>query len=146
MYDFSGRFRIEQARFLLTKYFIVLKELASRMRNWACVLMRLKSHDKVWPKLHLLSLKILSHLKLEARMSFCWTNLTDVLRAYFTYVRHKLECLSLARLSSLVKCLRVRPVPTRMRHLSGAPLQAKASGLPWSRSRPGTKALAYWKH
>jgi hypothetical protein len=36
--------------------------------------------------------------------------------------RNKLECLSLASLFSLVKCLRVRPEPTQVKHLKGAPL------------------------
>ncbi len=36
--------------------------------------------------------------------------------------RNKLECLSLASLSSLVQCLQVKREPSRVKHLSGAQL------------------------
>ncbi len=45
-----------------------------------------------------------------------------LIRAKCTDFRNKLECLSLASLSSLVECLRVRTEPTRVKHFSGAPL------------------------
>jgi hypothetical protein len=37
-------------------------------------------------------------------------------------VRNNLECLSLASNSNLVECLRLRPQPTRVKHLRDAPL------------------------
>ncbi len=43
---------------------------------------------------------------------------------HFTIVRNKLECLSLAILSSLVQCLLVKQEPTLLKNLSGDLLQA----------------------
>ncbi len=42
----------------------------------------------------------------------------------------KLEYLSLASLSNLVKCLQIRPEPTWVKPLSGAPLQDRFLALP----------------
>jgi hypothetical protein len=42
----------------------------------------------------------------------------------------ELEYLSLAGLSSLVKCLQIRLEPTRVKPLSGAPLQDRFLALP----------------
>ncbi len=53
--------------------------------------------------------------------------------------------------SSLVYCLRVRPQPTRMKHLSVAPFSGRLLALPQKHSirleKPvGTNTLAYWAH
>ncbi len=68
-------------------------------------------------------------------------------KTQFTDFRNKLECFSLASLSILVKYLRVRPEPTQVKHLSGAPLQSCPRALPanirigWKGST-GTNTLA----
>ncbi len=66
-------------------------------------------------------------------------------------VPKKLKCLSLASLSSLVKCLRVRPEPNRMKHVSSAPLLGRPLASPANirlglKGLPPTSTLAYTAH
>ncbi len=51
-------------------------------------------------------------------------------KTLFTDIQNKLEFLSLASLSSLVYCWQVRPEPTWMKHLTGAPLKGRPLALP----------------
>jgi hypothetical protein len=59
--------------------------------------------------------------------------------------------LSLVSLSSQVLCLRVRPEPIRVKHLSGAPLYGRPLASPinirlgWT-GLPGTNTLAYYEN
>ncbi len=70
---------------------------------------------------------------------------------YFTNFCNKHECLSSANLSSLVKCLGVRLEPTRVKHLSGSPLQGRLLTFPtnirigWI-NLPGANTLAYYEN
>ncbi len=56
-------------------------------------------------------------------------NLAKLFMAVIYKFRKKLERLSLASLSSLVYCLWVKPEPTRVKHISGAPLLGRLPGL-----------------
>jgi hypothetical protein len=66
-------------------------------------------------------------------------------------VRDKLECLSLACISILVKSLWVRAEPTRFTHRSGALLKGRLLPLPknirldW-KGLPRTSTPAYYEH
>ncbi len=51
-------------------------------------------------------------------------------QCYKTFLSNKLECLSLASLSSLLSCLRVRLEPTQVRHISGTPLHGRLLASP----------------
>jgi hypothetical protein len=63
------------------------------------------------------------------------------------------ECLILARasLSSLVQCLQIKPEPSRVKNLSGAPFLGRLLALPvnirlgW-KGLLGTNTLAYCEH
>ncbi len=46
----------------------------------------------------------------------------NILQAYFTHVHDRLECFPPTDLSSQVLCLRVRMVPTLVKHFLGAQL------------------------
>jgi hypothetical protein len=76
-------------------------------------------------------------------LTFLWVKLI--------YDHNKLECLSLAGLSSLVSCFRVTTEPARVKHLSSRPLYGKLLVLPtnirlsWN-SFPGTGTLPYYEH
>ncbi len=67
---------------------------------------------------------------------------------YVMTVCNKLECLSLASLSSLVKCLLVRLELTGVKHVSGAPLYGMLLALPTTirLCLPVTYTLAYFEH
>ena len=57
----------------------------------------------------------------------------------------------ISSLSSLVYCLRVRPEPNRMKHLSGAPLYGRLLASPTNtrlgwKGLPGINTLAYYEN
>ncbi len=55
--------------------------------------------------------------------------LQKFLKSQFTNFDNKLECLSLASLSSLVKCFQAMLVPTQVKNLSGVLLLGKLLAL-----------------
>ncbi len=69
--------------------------------------------------------------------------LSNLFTAVITTFHNKLERLSLASLSSLVECLQVRPNPTRVKHLSGAPLKGRLLALP-TNIRIGSRVFYYF--
>ncbi len=77
-------------------------------------------------------------------------NVIGLLCMKFKNVQNKLECSYQAGLSSLVWCLKFRPEPTWVEHLSGAPLQSNLLALReyirlgW-KGLPGTNTPAYYK-
>jgi hypothetical protein len=61
----------------------------------------------------------------------------------------KLKCFSLASLSRIVQCLQVRQEPTKVKHLSGAPLWGRRLALHTNnrigwKGLPGANTLAYY--
>ncbi len=76
---------------------------------------------------------------------------TTLIYLLLTNGHKRLECLSLACLSSLVRCLKVKPEPTRAKHLLGALLWGRLRALltnirlGW-KGIPGTNHLAYRTH
>jgi hypothetical protein len=64
----------------------------------------------------------------------------NFLRPYFTNFRNKLECFSLASLSSIVSCFLAKQEPTLLKNFSGAPLLGRLLSLP-TNNRLGWKGF-----
>jgi hypothetical protein len=134
---------------------------AERRFDQLCVCVCLEAYSgnvRVWPILFILcfifSVLFLAfftltpfHTKFTFNFRHCYYTF---LRLQVTTFHYKLELLSLASLSSLVKCLQVRPEPTQVKHLLGAPLQVRLQALSTNirlgrKGLPGTNALAYYE-